>query len=126
MSQAASVSIDPLINGLALLSIAYFLALSKSPKKSLDYKLIIKFSILILILGTCKVTYFSFIFLILFVPLDNFKEKKYYYYGLLNIILIFGIMALWSKFYVDPGVHNSIRYFDPNAHNTYGQIKYIF
>lgn len=127
LSQAASVSIDPLINGLGILSIAYFLVLYKSPKKSIDYKPIIKFSILILILGTCKVTYFCFIFLILFIPLENFKEKKYYYYGLLSIIIILAIMVLWSKFYVDPGVHQSLRYAssDSNARNTYNQINYI-
>lgn len=125
LSQAAGVSIDPLINGLAILSIAYFLMLYKSPKGSLDYKPIIKFSILVLILGTCKVTYFIFIFLILFVPLENFKEKKYYYYGFLSIIITLGVFALWSKFYVDPGVHNSIRYSVPNAHDSYGQFKYM-
>lgn len=76
LSCVASTSINPLINGLAILSIAYFLVLYKSPKKSLDYKPIIKFSLLILLLGLCKVTYFSFIFLILFVPIDNFKEKN--------------------------------------------------
>lgn len=127
LSQAASVSIDPLINGLAILSIAYFLVLYKSPKKSLDYKQIIKFSLLILLLGLCKVTYFSFIFLILFVPIDNFKEKKYYYYGFVSIIILLAIMVLWSVFYVDPGVHHSSRfyYYTKNNVDTFKQIKYL-
>lgn len=125
LSQAANVGIDPLINGLAILSIAYFLIFYKSPKNSLDYRDIVKFSILIIILGTCKVTYFSFIFLILFVPLENFKEKKYYYYGFLSVIVVIAVMALWSKFYVDPGVHQSLRYADYTMRNSSKQIEYI-
>ena len=93
LSQAASVSIDPLINGLGILSIAYFLMLYKSPNKSLDYKPIIKFSVIVLLLGLCKVTYFSFIFLLLFIPIDNLKKKEYFYYSFI-IILLFIVLVL--------------------------------
>lgn len=127
LSQAASVSIDPIINGLAILSIAYFLNLYKSPTNSIDYKSIIKFFIIILLLTLCKVTYFVFIFLLLFIPRDRFKEKKDYYYIGLTIILLLGILAIWSTFFVNPGVQHSARiaYFVREQVNTTNQINYI-
>lgn len=127
LSQAASVSIDPVVNGLAILSIAYFLVLYKSPENSLDHSPLIKFSILIVLLGLCKVTYFSFILLLLFLPKENFKSKKYYYCRWLSLIIILCIAGLWSKFYVDPGVANSSRtlYLMGNNVDAVKQINYM-
>ena len=127
LSQAATVGVDPIINGLGILSIAYFLMLYKSPDNSLDYKPIIKFSIIVLLMGLCKVTYFSFIFLLLLVPSAKFKEKKYSYYRFLSIIVLLGILALWSKFWVNTAVHNSYRnvYYTVYNVDTAKQISYI-
>ena len=76
----------------------------------------------------CKITYFSFIFLLLFIPRSNFKEKKYYY-GIGAIIISFlAILLLWSKFFVDPGIHNSWRYSLYFSHfnvDTVAQAKYV-
>ena len=123
---AGSVSIDPVINGLAILAIAYFLYLYKSPKKELTSKHIIKFSLIILLLGLCKVTYFVFIFLILFIPKSNFKDKKCFLYGLISIVVLLIVFVLWSKFYVDPGVFASCRsvHYD-NSANAIEQLKFI-
>lgn len=122
LSQAASVGIDPLINGLGILSIALFLKYYKSPKCSLGRDTIIKFSIIVFILGLCKITYFSFIFLLFFIPKGNFKEKNSRYYILLTIALFTVILALWSKFVVNPSILHSWRY--PH-NNTAEQINFI-
>lgn len=122
LSQAASVGIDPLINGLALISIALFLNYYKSPKNSIDRKSIIKFSIIILLLSLCKATYFCLIFLLLCIPRDNFKEKNSIYHILLIIIVSAGILALWSKFIIRPSLYASWRY--DHAH-TREQLEYM-
>ena len=107
--QCASLSIDSMVNGLGILTIAYFFYLYKSPDYSLNKKHIIIFCILSLLLGLCKITYFIFIFLILFVPKQKFEEKRMYYKSIIYIAII-GILAiLWIKFYVTPGTLNSFR-----------------
>ena len=128
LSQASSISIDPIINGLAILAIAIFLRYYKSPKNSLDHKSIVKFAVLVLLLGMCKVTYFSFMFLLLFLPRGNFKEDKYYYMNVLAIAISLVIVLLWTKLFVDPGIHNSWRYslyFSKFNVDTASQIAYV-
>ena len=101
----ATVSIDALLNGLSILTVCYFFYLYKCPK--INYKHIIKYSLLVVFLGTCKVTCFVFIILLLFLPRENFAEKKYYLYGFLAVI-VSGIAAfLWSTFYANPGFYQS-------------------
>ena len=110
ISQASSISVDPLVNGLVILAIAYFLMFYKSPKNSLDHKDILKFSLLVVLIGLCKIPYCALIFLLVFIPQDNFKQRKYYYSIGLIVLMLIGIMALWYTFYVSPGIHNSWRY----------------
>ncbi|WP_405297487.1 DUF2142 domain-containing protein, partial [Methanobrevibacter sp.] len=74
--QAASLSIDSMIIGLAILAIAYFLYLYKAEKNSLGVKQVVMFSALCLILGLCKLPYLAFIFLLLLIPFDNFEKGK--------------------------------------------------
>lgn len=74
--QAASLSIDSMIIGLGILSVGYFLYMYKAEKNSLDTKEVVKFSILCLLLGLCKLPYLAFIFLLILVPTDNFKKGK--------------------------------------------------
>ena len=114
--QIASLSIDSLINGLGILMISYFFYMYKSPKNEITKKDILIFSIIGLLLGLCKVTYFAFIFLILAVPKDNFKEKKYYYYGIVAIGLLAIIAIIWTKFYAN------VVYMESFRHSAY--IKY--
>lgn len=123
--QASTVAIDSLINGLGILSVAYFFKMYKTP--NLDWKNIAKFSIIVLLMGLCKVTYFAFIFLLLFVPLNNFKEKKYYLYGLISIIALAIIALLWTKYYANPGFLQSFRsnYWAEKGINSTQQLSYI-
>ena len=128
LSQASSVSIDPMVNGLAILAIAYFLYYYNAPENSLDYTDILKFSAIVLLLGLCKVTYFSFIMLLLFLPRDNFRQRKYYYSIVLVLLAFLGVMAVWSKFWVNPGIHNSWRYslyLSKNNVDALSQISYM-
>ena len=85
----------------------------KSPKNEITKKDILIFSIMGLLLGLCKVTYFAFIFLLLAVPKDNFKEKKYYFYGIASIGLLAIIAFIWTKFYAN------IVYMESFRHSAY-------
>ncbi|MEE0938755.1 DUF2142 domain-containing protein [Methanobrevibacter sp.] len=122
--QAASLSIDSMIIGLAILAIAYFLSLYKAEKNSLGVKEVVVFSALCLILGLCKLPYLAFIFFLLLIPFDNFeKGKKIIPYMILCIALV-GIMGvMWSR-YSEPALMHSwrsrLRYLDPT-----GQMNYV-
>lgn len=120
-----SVSIDAFINGMGILGIAYFFYLYKTPH--LNKKHILKFSAIILLLGTCKVTYFALIFLLILIPKDNFEEKNKYLYSVLSIITIGIIAILWSKFYSTPGFLQSYRMdlWVINHINSTEQINYL-
>lgn len=125
--QIASLSIDSLINGLGILMISYFFYMYKSPKNDITRRDVLIFSALGLLLGLCKVTYFAFIFLILAVPKENFKEKKYYYYGIASIGLLAIIAVIWTKFYANAAYMESFRhlaYIKYNV-NPSEQIDYV-
>ena len=83
--QAFSLSIDSFIAGLGIFTVAYFFKMSVN---KFDRKDIIVFSVLCLLIGLCKLPYLALIFLILFLPKDNFKENKYYFYCILSIVLV--------------------------------------
>lgn len=107
--QSSSLSIDALICGLGIYAVAFFFYMYKSPNGKLDYMDVLKFAIVVLLLGLSKVTYFAFILLILFVPLNNFKERKYYLYGIASIVGLVLIFVLWSRYYVNPLILHSSR-----------------
>ena len=128
MSQAASISIDCFINGLAILLIAYFLQMYKAPEHSIDFKEIMKFSGILLILTLCKMTFMPLIFLLLFIPGDRYKERKYYYYIILISLVLVGISGLWMKFIANPATENSWRptiYYSLNHIGASSQIQYM-
>ena len=106
---AGSTSIDAFINGLALVVMAYFFEMYKSPKNTLTKRNILIFSSLVLILGISKVTCFALIMLLFAVPKSNFKKQKYYYYGFISLIVLGVVAILWSKYYVNPGFFASWR-----------------
>ena len=106
--QAASISIDSMIIGLGILAIAYFLYLYKAKAESLDTKHIAIFCGLCLLLGLCKLPYLAFVFLILFVPKSNFKNKNAIWFMLLGILIVGGIGVLWST-YSQPALMHSWR-----------------
>lgn len=119
--QAASVSIDSMIIGLAILTIAYFIYLYKSKPNSLETTEIAIFCLLSLLLGLCKLPYLAFIFLMLLVPRQNFKSKNSLIYMLLGILIVGGIGIMWSK-YATPALMHSWRsrlYMDPALQINY-------
>lgn len=124
--QTSSLSIDAMIGGLGIYSIALFFYMYKSPKGSLDYKDVIKFALVVLLLGLCKVSFFAFILLVLFVPLSNFKDRKYYLCGILSIFALMGLFFLWTKFYMDPVILNSSRHIGSlGTPRTASQIDFL-
>ena len=100
MFQATTSSIDVTINGLSFILITYFLYMLES--KELSKKHMIVFMVLTLILGGCKITCFSFIFLLFFIPKNNFKNKNNYYFGLLMIVIVSILSLLWTFYYALP------------------------
>lgn len=125
--QVTSLSIDSMINGLAILAIAYFFYMYKSPNNSITKREILTFALLGLLLGMCKLTYFAFIFLIFFVPREKFMNKKHWYYSILTIIIVGAVSLIWTKFYANPGFFESFRsnYWAINNINSTDQISYI-
>ena len=122
--QAASLSIDSMIIGLAILAVAYFLYLYKAEKNSLGVREVIMFSALCLILGLCKLPYLAFIFLLLLIPFDNFKKgKKIIPYMIICIVLVGIIGVMWSRYSAPALMHSwraRLKYLDPP-----GQMNYI-
>lgn len=124
--QTSSLSIDTMIGGLGIYSIALFFYMYKSPNGSLDYKDILKFAFVILLLGLCKVSFFAFILLVLFVPISNFKDKKYSLCGILSIFGLMILFFLWTKLYMDPVILNSSRHIGSlGTPRTASQIDFL-
>lgn len=121
--QAASLSIDSMIIGLAILAVAYFLYLYKAEKNSLGIREVAMFSALCLILGLCKLPYLAFIFLLLLIPFDNFeKDKKIIPYMILCIALVGIIGVMWSRYSEPTLMHSwrsSLKYLDPTGQKNY-------
>lgn len=106
--QGASVSIDSMIIGLGILTIAYFIYMYKAEPGSISAKHVAVFCALSLLLGLCKLPYLAFVFLILLVPKPNFKNKKMLWYVLLGILIVGIIGVLWST-YSEPSLMHSWR-----------------
>ena len=106
--QAASVSIDSMIIGLALLTIAFFIYMYKAESESLEVKHVALFCTLSLLLGLCKLPYLAFVFLILFVPKGNFKDKGIWKYMIIGIFIVGLIGVIWST-YSEPALMHSWR-----------------
>jgi uncharacterized membrane protein len=120
--QAASISIDSMIIGLAILAIAYFIYMLKSPEDSLEMKNIIVFTVICLLLGLCKVTYLAFIFLLLLVPRKNFKFSNVIlgYLGSISVVSIAGV--LWSRYSTHALIHSwrsKLNYVDASSQLNY-------
>ena len=115
--QAASISIDSMIIGLGILTIAYFIYLYKADEKSLDIKEIAIFCGLSFILGLCKLPYLAFVFLILLVPKKNFKNKNILPYMLLAILIVAALGVLWSTYSTPALMHSwrsKLNYMNPS------------
>lgn len=122
--QGFSLSIDSFIAGVGIFAVAYFFNMSVN---KFDRKEIVVFSILCLLIGLCKLPYLALIFLLLFLPQDNFKENKYYLYCILSIFLVSIIGLLWNNLVATPALYHSWRntYFVQSNVNISNQINYI-
>lgn len=122
----SSISIDAMIISLSLLAISYFFYMYKLDDKSLSTRDIIIFFIICLCLGLCKITMFSFIFLIFAVPIKNFKDKKVFVYSLI-MCLILGLIALIQGYVGQNALWHSYRaskFFTENINSTQ-QISFL-
>ena len=124
--QISSVSIDATILGLSLVAIAFLFSLIKSNEKVTNRQIAI-YTIICLLLGLCKVTYFAFIFLILLIPKDNFEKRKYYLFGLLAVVILAIVALLWSKYWATPAMLHSYRlgYMAEHNINSTAQVGYL-
>lgn len=124
--QISSVSIDATIFGLALVAVAYLFSLIKSSEK-VTPKQIAVYTLLCLLLGLCKVTYFAFIFLVLLIPRDNFEINKQYLFGILAVAVLAVVALLWSKYYATPAIVHSYRmdYMAQHNINAASQVQYL-
>lgn len=125
MYQAASLSIDSMIIGLGILSVAYFIYMCRAQDRSLTRKNIAVFSVICLLLGLCKLPYLAFIFLILFVPSKKFEmdKKQNIPWLLLSILIVAVIGVLWSR-YSAPALLHSWRS-SHNLINSTMQLDYF-
>lgn len=122
--QAASVSIDSMIFGLGILTVAYFIRLCKSGEKSIDIKQTVIFSVLCLLLGLLKLPYLAFIFLILFIPTENFKDgRNVIIIKILSIFAVAAIGIMWSR-YSTPTLMHSWRS-SYNLVNSTAQMNFL-
>ena len=115
--QAASVSIDSMIIGLGILAIAYFIYLYKSEPGSLETKEIAIFCAISLLLGLCKLSYLAFVFLLLLVPKENFKNENIRRYMLLGILIVAAVGVLWSTYSTPALMHSwrsKLNYMNPS------------
>lgn len=121
--QASSVSIDSMVIGLGILTIAYFLYMYKADANSLKTREIAIFCTLSFLLGLCKLPYLSFVFLLLLVPKQNFKNKNILPYILLGIFIVAILGVLWST-YSTPALMHSWRS-KLNYMNASLQLQYL-
>ena len=120
---ASSVSIDSMIFGLGILAVAYFLYLHQSSENSIENKHWIIFTLLCLLLGLCKLPYLAFIFLLLLVPKDNFKDANALPLIILSILIVAICGILWSRYSMPALMHSWRSSF--NQVNSTGQLKYL-
>ena len=123
--QAASLSIDAAVNGLAFLAFGYFLNMLKSNENTLNLKNIGLFSLTVLLLALCKLPYLAFIFLLFIVPRDKFKTP--YYYNIAAFLTVAILVVLWARFYAMPNYMFSYRanYFLENNVSMQAQFGYL-
>lgn len=126
--QACSASIDCLITSLGILAISYFFDMCTNKFGKRD--LLIFFG-LCLLTGLCKLPYLGLIFLIFFIPSENFKDSDrqtiFYSYCIIGLFASVCIGFLWSHFYAVPALAHSWRqtYIINNNVNITAQLNFI-
>ncbi|MBR0057834.1 MAG: DUF2142 domain-containing protein [Methanobrevibacter sp.] len=122
--QSFSVSIDSMINGLAIFLIAYFLYMYKN--KNLDKREIAIYSLTCLLLGLCKLPYLALILLLLLIPKNNFSNEKNYYFVFITPLILGIIGFSWYNLFASSAYLDSWRgfYMANSGVNATLQIKY--
>lgn len=112
--QASSISIDSMVCGLGILAVSYFIFMCKT--KDLENRELLVFTLLCLLLGLCKLPYLAFIFLLFFIPIENFKEKNgEWIKSLLCIAFVSIIGILWSRYTLPTLLHSWRAMYDFNS-----------
>ena len=123
--QASSASIDSMIMGLSILSVAYFIYMCRAEDRTLTTKNIGVFAFLCLLLGLCKLPYLAFALLLLFIPSKKFEKDKKSNLPiiLISILIVVAIGVLWSR-YSAPTLMHSWRS-SHNLINSTMQLDYV-
>ena len=105
--QAASMSIDSMLFGWGLLTVAYFIHLYFLGENSIGIKEMVIFTMLCVLVGLCKLPYLAFIFLILLIPNSNFKNKNnVLIMKIVSIAIVSLIGILWSSYSTPTLMHS--------------------
>ena len=124
---AASLSIDPIINALSFLTIAYFLYMYKQADNSLTWKNILIFTVISLLCAFTKVSLLALSLLIFLIPKSKFKNQKTNIGRIFGFLITFSCTAIWLKLYALNGLIQSPRYnFNLNTHYQLLFIKSHF
>lgn len=125
LSQGASFSIDFLIISLLILATS---SLVKMYTSRVDFKELVLFFILILLVSLIKVPYVLFVFLILIIPRENFENSRVYGLSLILPVIILIVCSFWSLFYTSGQLLYSYRgeYFIQENVNTSAQLNFLF
>lgn len=134
---AASTSIDAMIFGLGILTFTYFLYLHQSGENSIENRHLVIYTILCLLLGLCKLPYLAFIFLLLLIPHNNFKNDNILPWMLLSIATVGICGVLWSGYATHALLHSwrsglnyvnstqQLNFLKDNPMEIFNFIKYV-
>lgn len=125
MFMASSMSYDFWVIGFTTLGYSFFISELQNRDKKLEYRNIIMMNICFLLGIAPKAIYFVIMFVLLFMPVDKFKDKKQrrIYYSIIVGVAIFLMMTFLLPMLINsPGTGDSRGGSDVNSTE---QIKYI-
>ena len=126
--EATTVSSDSFVLCFSLLLMAYFFTMYKAEERSINKGDLLIFFILCLSVGLIKPPLLFLASLVAIIPKKNFNSLSDYKIGLIGVLLVFAIGAIWNVSYSMPGMKNSHR--GPRAIsmdiNTGYQLKFMF
>ncbi len=103
--QAASLSVDAVTNGLAFLTIAFFLRCAFDKGKAVSFRDMVLLLLLTLCLSLCKMVYFLLVFLFLLIPRRKIGSVRRYLLLLLTLatanLLAAGLWNLCNRDFSD-------------------------